>query len=245
MATVVASLAAFVAGCGLPALPDGVGGNRVGRNLEDRERKLSTESCTDMEYSTLPTPARRRAHAKPVDAPPPAQAPAVVEGQEKAAEMAADARLAGKLPRTSTSAAAAAAAGRARHVKFDLARSTVHEITPYAEVYGVHPRDFHFGKGLPAPAPCFVDPGAVQAICAASAAAGLRGYDLDSDDEIDEEEGLTVAGLKLLNPGGLTACKRVPRHVWALCCICFFMLRAFGASALFDIVAPGLSQLRA
>lgn len=237
MATVVASLAAFLAGCGLPALPDGPGSSRVGRDVEGRERKLARESCTDMECAKLPTPARRKAHAKP------GETPGAVEGQDMGAEMAVDACPFAKPPRTPASAAAAAATGRLRRVRFDLSRSTVHEITPYAEVYGVHPRDFDFGRGLPAPAPCFVDPGAVQTISDASAAVGLRGYDLDSDDELDEDS-LSMAGLKLPNPGRFVALKSVPRQVWGLICICFFMLRVFGAEALLELIAPPLSQVR-
>lgn len=34
-----------------------------------------------------------------------------------------------------------------RRVRFDLEPASVHEVTPYAELYGVHPRDFVFGKG--------------------------------------------------------------------------------------------------
>lgn len=35
-----------------------------------------------------------------------------------------------------------------RRVRFDFGESSVHEITPYAEIYGMHPRDFVFGKGF-------------------------------------------------------------------------------------------------
>lgn len=35
-----------------------------------------------------------------------------------------------------------------RRVKFDLDANSVHEITPYSEIYGVHPRDFVFGRGF-------------------------------------------------------------------------------------------------
>jgi len=34
-----------------------------------------------------------------------------------------------------------------RRVRFDLEPASVHEVTPYAELYGVHPRDFVFGRG--------------------------------------------------------------------------------------------------
>jgi len=35
---------------------------------------------------------------------------------------------------------------KSRKVQFDLDACSVHEITPYSEVYGVHPRDFVFDK---------------------------------------------------------------------------------------------------
>ena len=33
-----------------------------------------------------------------------------------------------------------------RHVAFDLERTEVHEVTPYNEIYGLHPREFVFGR---------------------------------------------------------------------------------------------------
>lgn len=33
-----------------------------------------------------------------------------------------------------------------RRVRFDLGAVTVHEVTPYSQVYGVHPRDFAFER---------------------------------------------------------------------------------------------------
>lgn len=70
-----------------------------------------------------------------------------------------------------------------RHVTFDLGSTTVHKITPYSEVYGLHPRDFNFDKRRLPPAWCFVSP------CAANA---VSKYDVDADlcyssDEDSEE----------------------------------------------------------
>lgn len=191
-----------------------------------------------MDYASLPTPSRHRVHsatkAKAVEAP-------ASEADDTNAE-SPEALLNAKLHRSPAVAAAAAAAGRPRHVKFDLSRSTVHEITPYAEVYGVHPRDFNFGRGLPAPAPCLVDPSTVQTICAASAAVGLP-YEHDSDDEADDEEAMLEGGLQLLNPRRLIASKSIPKHVWCLLCVVLFMLRVFGADAFMELIAPPLSKL--
>lgn len=33
-----------------------------------------------------------------------------------------------------------------RRAHFDLSANTEHDVTPYSEVYGIHPRDFHFGQ---------------------------------------------------------------------------------------------------
>lgn len=35
-----------------------------------------------------------------------------------------------------------------RSVTFSVAGDAVHEVTPYSEVYGKHPRSFHFGKQM-------------------------------------------------------------------------------------------------
>lgn len=33
-----------------------------------------------------------------------------------------------------------------RHVRFDLDACMIHEIPAYAEIYGLHPREFDFGR---------------------------------------------------------------------------------------------------
>jgi len=37
---------------------------------------------------------------------------------------------------------------QARRVRFDSLLTTIHEITPYSEVYGIHPRKFHFDASM-------------------------------------------------------------------------------------------------
>merc|ERR1719375_376847 len=44
------------------------------------------------------------------------------------------------------------------HVRFDLDSTIVYEITPYSEVYGMHPRYFNFDRSDDPPAWCFVAP---------------------------------------------------------------------------------------
>jgi len=36
--------------------------------------------------------------------------------------------------------------GRSRTVSFDLEASSQHEVTPYGEIYGIHPNDFMFAQ---------------------------------------------------------------------------------------------------
>ena len=45
-----------------------------------------------------------------------------------------------------------------RRVHFDLSVTTTHDITPYSEVYGIHPRDVNFARGRCPPAACLADP---------------------------------------------------------------------------------------
>jgi len=70
---------------------------------------------------------------------------------------------------------------RCRLVRFDLSFTVIHEITPYAEIYGEHPSTFVFngdGSKIPA-APCgFV---------------GLQGID-DEDEDCDDEDASYHAG---------------------------------------------------
>mmetsp|Transcript_16822 Transcript_16822/g.37978 ORF Transcript_16822/g.37978 Transcript_16822/m.37978 type:complete len:241 (-) Transcript_16822:134-856(-) len=69
---------------------------------------------------------------------------------------------------------------RRRSVRFDLEAATTHEVVPYAEVYGVHPREFVFGRRFyMIPATCSNRPGA--GVAASS-------EDSDSSDNDSEEE---------------------------------------------------------
>lgn len=75
-----------------------------------------------------------------------------------------------------------------RSVSFDLTKNAVYEITPYSEVYnGVHPRDFQFGKGLPAPAACFYDPDILPHPILAMDAVHKRSQQDDESSDSDEE----------------------------------------------------------
>lgn len=72
-------------------------------------------------------------------------------------------------------------------VRFDLGASTVHEVTPYSEIYGLHPREFVFGRGfymMPAAGPYgFTDIGA-----AAAQQAGIREEEDEEEDTDDDSD---------------------------------------------------------
>lgn len=70
-----------------------------------------------------------------------------------------------------------------RSVRFDLEATTVHEITPYAEIYGLHPREFVFDRHFfMVPAVGFVS------LRGAAAAAAATGSEEDEEGESEEEE---------------------------------------------------------
>lgn len=113
----------------------------------------------------------------------------------------------------------------ARHVHFLLTKRTVHEITPYSEVYGVHPRDFDFGKGLYAPRPCFVDPHAKS----------LPRMRMESDDEDGRISSLRMMQIRTRARHPL-APRPFPKHLWIALIVMCFLIRAFGVQALLDAV---------
>lgn len=176
MAAVVSSLAAVFIGCNVPGIPD------VSRQVvvkhDPEGLALGAGECPS-------TPAWRQAEQESGMEVAGAVADAMVPQQvkrhlAKALADGASVRCActdfeGALAATSSSVRPALRPQRsrktigghglphaARKVRFDLSRKTEHEVTPYSEVYGVHPRDFDFGArrfGAEAPeAWRFVDP---------------------------------------------------------------------------------------
>lgn len=67
--------------------------------------------------------------------------------------------------------------GCQRRVTFATGLNTIHEITPYSEVYGVHPRTFNFDRHIPSQAWHFVAPTNT-----------LFDTDTDLDGDADDEE---------------------------------------------------------
>jgi len=128
-----------------------------------------------------------------------------------------------------------------QRVTFNLGLSTSHEITPYSEVYGRHPRDFHFGRpGVDAQTSCFIDVHCPKAVRR------------DSDDDEDDEElgSLSAKALAFLTSGfgSESSFKQRSRYIsrsWARPCwftmgaLCI-MMRMFGAQVCLDLLKEAL-----
>jgi len=96
-------------------------------------------------------------------------------------------------------------------VQFNLDLNTVHEVTPYSEVYGVHPRRLRFRSA-----------GSVKLLAEADT-------DKDFSDD-DEDEDLWKMGYRNRRcPSPLP-----PWSCWSLLAVLCFLLRAFGAQALIE-----------
>eukprot|EP00931_Biecheleriopsis_adriatica_P120729 TRINITY_DN95826_c0_g1_i1.p1 TRINITY_DN95826_c0_g1~~TRINITY_DN95826_c0_g1_i1.p1 ORF type:complete len:148 (+),score=34.40 TRINITY_DN95826_c0_g1_i1:85-528(+) len=79
-----------------------------------------------------------------------------------------------------------------RHVQFDLEACEVHEIIPYSDIYGMHPRDFVFDKGyamIPALQHIAIDVLAAKAH-ARRAACSIE-VDEEDEDHSDEDDSST------------------------------------------------------
>ncbi|CAJ1366209.1 unnamed protein product, partial [Effrenium voratum] len=103
------------------------------------------------------------------------------------------------------SSVAVATVRQGRRVRFNLTQNTVHEITPYSEIYGMHPRLLRIRPGAENLEPIQKD---------------------DSDEEECFTSDLSTWVLECLRRGSSKAVK-----FWPLG-ICLFWLRAFGAEAL-------------
>lgn len=258
MAAVVSSLAAFLIGYGVPGIP-GVGGGQglVARDRSGAEHELGAGEC-ECPNSAVWGQARQAAGLEVATTLGRALAPRQAQSSAAlTAKAASDARSCDldftaaaaegvlcKQPPPRVHARSALRPRRPRNksgsgdhairrVRFDLSKKTVHEVTPYAEVYGVHPRDFDFGNHNPRP-------GASRRLRAAPTDAwrfvdpsGGAGGDEDSEDE----EELVRAKYRIL---GL---RRAPRHLWFSACVLCFLLRMFG-SEVFSEMLPEMQQLK-
>jgi len=246
MAAVAASLAAFLAGCGLPGLPGGlVTHDPSGQEHEigaSAERHLGAEWAPKWQSGRLEIAAvlvkaltRKSNSAGPVVVRPPVPAlpaPAAACGLAISADGLPTVKPCSP-PQESVATAAARAAlrprrsskkGAPRRVQFDLSQKTEHEITPYAEVYGVHPRDFNFARGRYAPAACFVDPHAPP----------HGGCSSDSDEE-DEDDALGRLGRWDVMSRRMFGMRQVPPHLWFAVCVLAFLIRVFGIQVFLEM----------
>eukprot|EP00406_Dinophysis_acuminata_P053191 CAMPEP_0179299520 /NCGR_PEP_ID=MMETSP0797-20121207/46559_1 /TAXON_ID=47934 /ORGANISM="Dinophysis acuminata, Strain DAEP01" /LENGTH=213 /DNA_ID=CAMNT_0021008957 /DNA_START=14 /DNA_END=656 /DNA_ORIENTATION=+ len=100
-----------------------------------------------------------------------------------------------------------------KKVWFDLSMSTLHEITPYSEIYGMHPRDFTFGK---------------DGIC-------LNQDCRAKGDEEDEAEDDANNWVKF--PHHFAAARPMPWTFWCVASVLCFLLRVFGSELFSELAA--------
>jgi len=254
MAAVAASLAAFLAGCGLPGLP----GSLVARDAAGQRQERETLGAAEChlggaDWASEWQPGREIA-AVVVKAPPrkaanaggatgacsggaaiagrqPAPSPAVC-GPTVTEDVAIVSSA--RPPAEAVSAAAALVTpsrplrskqGTPRQVVFDLSKITQHEITPYAEVYGVHPRDFNFARGRYAPTACFSDPDEPP----------RGGCSSDSDDDDEELAEGRLGRLQLKTQRLIGMSHQVPPHLWFAACVLCFLIRVFGVQIFLEV----------
>mmetsp|Transcript_73880 Transcript_73880/g.175851 ORF Transcript_73880/g.175851 Transcript_73880/m.175851 type:complete len:256 (+) Transcript_73880:76-843(+) len=234
MAAVITSLAAFVAGCSLPTLQLGLGGGRVARDSNHQDHDLT---CVD-------APSKERWCAAGAGSASLAAFGPGTTGQKAAVVVLQSPAGLPKSPRSQSGEGQRgkhwessdgllhplrSRPGHQRRVRFDLSKSTIHEITPYAEVYGRHPRDFHFGR-LAASSPC-VDSTECET---AYMIAAMPGKNVGVEDEDDDEAG---EYLESLRPGQRTIWRlTLPWHLWFLILALCFCIRIFGLQLLSEFV---------
>jgi len=117
-----------------------------------------------------------------------------------------------------------------RRVRFDLGRSTIHEVTPYAEVYGRHLRSFDFTKSGEAISACVADATLNRGSC--------------NDDSDEEEEELDSVGTSWkTRPMRLLGMQPLPWHAWCAAFVALLLLRAFGAEAAVGLLPAGAAEV--
>jgi len=100
---------------------------------------------------------------------------------------------------------------KARKVRFNLSKNTVHEITPYAEVYGMHPRLLGIQPGWDC----------------------LRPLDTGDCDSEEEDDVLCQSFASLLR---CPKTRFAPRAAWPVLIVTCFLLRAFGLSVMRELL---------
>jgi len=220
----VSSLAALVAGFGVgrDALPSAnIGGDRVAT----RNRDGDDADWSSREYSDLQARAEGDTSVRSKRG---GDSSAVTTASNADSALAKAQELQPVLP--SYKHAALAGHATVRAVKFDLQLNTAHEITPYAEVYGQHPKEFDFARGQTAlHDERLLDPYEIVQVPRKSKRKAARQYD-DSDSDEDEEDGLRGFGLvkargKLLGPVKL---RQMPWSFWFVTAALLVWVRVMG-----------------
>mmetsp|Transcript_5663 Transcript_5663/g.15260 ORF Transcript_5663/g.15260 Transcript_5663/m.15260 type:complete len:246 (-) Transcript_5663:86-823(-) len=245
MAAIVASLAAFVAGWQVPAVRLGFGSSGFSPD-SSQDRDLDFSSREDSDSVWAPTALQLEARVGKATGP---------KGARSGIGQASIASPPGALE-SSIILARGPASGkpiadtlhhRNRRVRFDLGKVTHHEITPYAEVYGVHPSRFNFGRGLPAPplGGALWDPLAPGPTGCMPKGGWPTGDGSESDSD-DEDLGCS-AGWRGWRAARLCRLSQVhvPWHAWFAASVLTLLLRAFGADALRGHLGWGGSELAA
>jgi len=248
MAAIVASLAAVVTGCGLPNFP-GLGVNSLPQDLEKRDLSGSTDcSCSgawtpESQRDGLDEADRVRAIASLTAWKPRSKGAKDFTEPGSSASEVVQIDLLRKLPASVHGSAlkrkrcprwlprwCARRRSSTPRVTFDLVNVTKHEVTPYSEVYGVHPRSFNFAHGEQPPVAVgwFADP---------------RQQIDDGDESSDAEDThlwiakrRAIASQNARRKNRTLAARRVPTHAWMLVAVLTFIVRAFGVHALFEML---------
>jgi len=235
MAAVVGALAAFVAGCSLPPLPLPRSASQE-QNINGDEQPDSVAWCSAHKHASLapssspatttPTQVSSKA-TKPCATPAAVTAECVPEGHQPCVALS-DQDPPGVLLNVQRRQQKA---GLHRRVRFDLGRSTIHEVTPYAEVYGRHLRSFDFTKS-----------GAAISACVADATLNRGGCNDDSDEEEDDEFDGAGSSWKT-KPLRLLKMQPLPWHAWCAAFVALLLLRAFGAEAAAGLLPEGSAEV--
>jgi hypothetical protein len=126
-----------------------------------------------------------------------------------------------------------------RQVKFDLGLNTFHEVTPYAEVYGQHPREFHFARGPPISAlDSLLDPVSIVPVLKKGCRPGDCELGEDEDDDDDSEQLLSKAGNLVM-----LVTRPLPWTAWVAIGVLLFLFRAFGPELYQDLTSQELPKI--
>lgn len=255
MAAVVASLAAVV-GCGLPALQLSIGSDR-GRGLCDGEGGTARELwCSEKAKASAlqggsaatvasAAPPSLKKPSAPATEPATPESSATPKSGSDEVESKAPSDVVPRLPHApgALKRRGVRAGLPARRVRFDPSAITTHEVTPYAEVYGgVHPRDFNFAKGQPAPGSRFVD----RLPRSQAEHQRLTRWPWSDEDDDEDEDGDDAENgiLAMTLPKAFRVLtgqrsRSLPGPSWPVLCVLVFLVRVFGAQACLELVARG------